>query len=212
MDIVREIELRILDIRQRADLLNTPISDFVKYDGKVYVHFRDQTQHRSINGCCLGSGCSLYLPDVGLNGEVLDYAAAIWHLKDWLKKAIAEKSIGVDLEKHVDTSRELCICADLVNFQKHGGYKKKKSGSRSGLDPKLSTCHFDLSHNGIVEFYYNGKTREKEITVQYPIPMPWQIDVLSGDEIINLGNVLFVLGRAFIHWQPIIQKLQEPHS
>lgn len=64
------------------------------------------------------------------------------HFKDWLTK---DNSINLqyNVEKYINDSNFLCLCADYCNSMKHGGYDKNRK-PRSGKELDKVNTHISI--------------------------------------------------------------------
>jgi hypothetical protein len=197
-------ELRSI-VRQRNNLIQ-PIKTFSlrPYTPKgkpcYYVDF-DNNPRRDIRGLCAPLK-TIRLPDEKIQDEVLQLAQSVWHIKDRLKQWVELKNLSLDIEKLAESSVPLQVCADLANRKKHGRFE-----NRSGLYPWLDKVSFDTSKNGLVELFYDGSSKEKELLVTNPVPIAYTVDILVGDGKKSLGNAVDYIGQAFNFWLPIIRQI-----
>jgi hypothetical protein len=155
---------------------------------------------------------------------VLEFAGRVWQLKDgliaWLKSqpeshlawsdAKAESSIvftGEAAEEAIEDGAKLhlplMLCADLYNSHKHYA-----DCNRSNYQPYLSGVEFDGSRVGVWGIKYDGARKIGDFTVANPNPVPWRIEILSGNHRVTFGDAVVVIGRAFHYWTPLL--LQTP--
>ena len=66
---------------------------------------------------------------------------------------------------------------------------------------------FDTSKNGVVEFYYDGASKEKELLVTNPVPIPYVVEILLSNGTAALGDAVDIISQAFFGWLPLIQRL-----
>ncbi len=197
-------ELRSI-LRARRDLYS-PIERFeptTDSDGKTryYVLF-DMHRRLRIEGLKLGGLNELKLPDEGIQDRVLEFAKAVWHLKDRLHQFARATNQAVDLDAVADRSMELLICADLANKKKHG-----RTGNRSKVSPVLDSVRFDTSRCGAIEFYYDGAMKYKELIVSNLAPIPFTVAILQEGTAAVLGDSLVTINQALCNWLPVIQQL-----
>jgi len=186
--------------------LRTPIERFEPFRAtpgdpyRYYVQF-DVRPRRRIKGLQIGLK-SLSVPDERIQDQVLEFAKAVWQLKDRLRqwaKAVGARS---DVEVTAKKNTSLLVCSDLANLKKHG-----RCENRSGLNPHLGTVRFDTSESGMVEFFYDGATKEKELIVSRPVPIPFRVDVKTHDGSDVLGDAVEIIADAFKAWLPVIEEL-----
>lgn len=142
------------------------------------------------------------VPDERIEGEVLAWANAVWHLKDRLYQLAKSINHSVDLDAYANAHPHLLVCADLANMKKHG-----RNENRSTLNPHLGPIQFDTSKNGSAEFYYDGAMKDKELIVSNPVPIPFRVDVLIGETDNVLGDALDVINNGLLDWFPVIKDL-----
>ena len=203
----REIKFELRSIIRQRDHLRRPISFFqtidnVPQDQPRYRVIFDTSSPKPISGLKISSKL-IRLPDEKIIDDVLNYAKSIWHLKDGLKSWVKLKSISCDIEKIVSNNMFLMICSDLANRKKHG-----QSKNRSGVYPKLKEeVEFDTSQNGVLEFYYNGRRKEKELIVSNRVPIPYRVEILKEDGTVFSDNAVMYLTKAFYSFLPVIDKI-----
>jgi len=54
--------------------------------------------------------------------------------------------------------------------------------------------------------YYDGATKQQELLVSNPVPIPFRIDVVDPSEVV-LGNSTGIIRDGFDHWLPLVEKL-----
>lgn len=197
-------ELRSI-LRVRRDLY-TPLQRFEPItdpDGRTryYVLF-DMNRRKAIQGLKLGGLNQLKLPDEVIHDRVMEFAKAVWHLKDYLNQFAKATKQLVDLKRIADQSPYLLIAADLANKKKHG-----RNNNRSQLHPHLDLVAFDTSKSGQIEFYYDGSMKEKELIVSNPVPIPFSVDILIHDGNVVLSDARDIINKALLDWLPVIQEL-----
>jgi hypothetical protein len=203
--IASEIRVELRSILRQLDDLRKPIRKFDKLphsrpgQPSYYVHFGGHS-HRIINGGRRFS--SLGLPDERITDAVLSLAMSVWHLKDRLHQWKKASALKEDVEGYAKTCMELLVCADLANWKKHGC-----SGTKSGCNPRLGVVHFDTSRSGVTGLFYNGANKTKELLVTNPVPIPFEIPVLKGNEEETLGTAAVLIAKAFEHWKPLIKRI-----
>jgi hypothetical protein len=136
--------------------------------------------------------------------RVLEVAGAIWHLKDRLKLWVAARSLTISptIEELVAGNLALLLCSDLINAKKHGECK-----NRSGYGPRLGGLRIDINGNGAVAMRYDGAAKEDEILVTHRVPVPFQVEIISGDGRGTFGNAAEVIEKAFDVWRQVICQL-----
>jgi len=204
-DIANEIraELRCI-LRARRDLY-TPLERFepiTDSDGttRYYVLF-DMNRRIRFQGLKLGGLKTYTVPDERIYDRILEFAKAVWHLKDRLYQYAKASKQPVDVDHVAKQSSDLLVCADLANKKKHG-----RNENRSQLDPHLGLVSFDTSKNGTIEMYYDGAMKDKELIVAKPVPIPYSVDILDQDDTI-IGDARVVINRGFNDWLPLIRQL-----
>jgi len=165
-----------------------------------YVVF-DNKPHRKIRGLQTRAK-AIKLPDEKIQDEVLNFAQSVWHLKDRLKQWAKLQKKKINIEALSKQSVHLQVCADLANQKKHG-----RMSNRSGLSPKLDEVSFDTSRSGMIELFYEGDCKEKELLVENTVPIPYSVDILINDGKESLGNAVEYICKAFDFWLPIIREL-----
>jgi hypothetical protein len=112
-------------------------------------------------------------------------------------------SLNISIEEWATTNPSLLICADLINAKKHGG-----PGDRSGYSPFLSGVQLFLARAGVLGVRYDGVNVLDELLLTNPVPVPWRIEVLTGDGKGTFGDAVELIGRAFASWVPVIRTLK----
>jgi hypothetical protein len=167
--ILEEIYMELRGIVRQRSHLRRPIDMFmpIKSVPEGQPRFRvvfDTCPPKIIRGLKI-PGTKLKLPDEKIADDVINYAKSVWHLKDRLKIWTKLNECNLDIEKYAEKNINLMVCADLANKKKHGC-----SSNRSGFDPSLNIeIEFDTSKNGLLELFYKGSLREKELLVSIPV-------------------------------------------
>jgi hypothetical protein len=162
------------------------------------VHFDDRPRRTIIGGLRIQTA-DLALPDERIADAVLGLAKSVWHLKDRMHQWVRAKNLPVDIEAYARGCPDLLICGDLANWKKHG-----RSQNVSGCNPRLDVVHFDTSRSGVIEFFYDGATKEKELLVSNQISIPWVIPVQVHDGVTRLGDAVDIIAHAFEFWRSLI--------
>ena len=152
-------------------------------------------------GLKLGGLKTYTAPDERIYDRVLEFAKAVWHLKDRLHQYAKATNQHADVDHVAKQSNDLLVCADLANKKKHG-----RNENRSQLDPHLGLVSFDTSNNGAIEMYYDGAMKDKELIVAKPVPIPYSVDVLDQDDSV-IGDARIIINRGFSAWLPLIRQL-----
>jgi hypothetical protein len=196
-------ELRSI-IRQFIDL-GTPLAEFEldaeRPEGvpRHYVSF-DRSRHRKITGLRFGSPV-IRLPDERIEDAVLSLGKNVWHLKDRLQQWIRETGAGDDVNAWARGCQAVLICADLANRKKHG-----RNENMSGLDPRLTLVALDTSKNGVLELFYDGATKQKELLVSNTVPIPFRAEMATRDGTV-FPDAVALIHEGFTHWLDLIQRL-----
>ena len=204
-EIATEIRAEIRSIlRARRDLY-APIERFEPITDpagttRYYVLF-DMHRRIRFQGLKLG-GLPVYTaPDERICDRILEFAKAVWHLKDRLYQYAKATQQPLNVDEVAKRSTSLLISADLANKKKHG-----RNENRSQLDPHLGLVSFDTSKNGPVEIYYDGAMKEKELIVSNPIPISYSVNVLDQADAV-LGDAREIINAGFNDWLPVIRQL-----
>lgn len=168
---------------------------------RYYVLF-DTNPRKTVQGIKLGGLKQISLPDEPILDRVLEFAKAVWHLKDRLHQFARATNQQVELDAVANQSTNLLVVADLANRKKHG-----RSENRSKLDPHLDLVAFDTSRSGPIEFYYDGAMKEKELIVTNPVPIPFTVDILAQEGNTVLGDARQIINNALLDWLPMVQQL-----
>lgn len=218
-DIEHGLRIELRAILRQYDDLRSPLDRFERHpfrpetQPRFFVAFDRKTRH-DINGLRVGIK-RLVLPDERILDGVLRFAESVWHLKDRLRQFAKAKSDSLDVERIATESEALRICADLANTKKHGACEQ-----RSGLNPRLGivpensetdgvgVVEFDTDACGVVELFYQGATKEKELLVTEPVPIPFRVDILLGDGKSGKRDAVgFIYDAFYRHWVPVIREL-----
>lgn len=205
-DIAAEFRSKLRSIlRARRDLY-APLERFEPITdpdgGRRYYVLFDMNPRKAIRGLKLGGLRQYKLPDEPIHDRVMEFAKAVWHLKDRLHQYAKATNQPTDLEAVADNSTNLLITADLANKKKHG-----RNENWSKLDPQLDLVGFDFSNSGPIELYYDGAMKEKEVIVTNPVPVPFTVDVRGQDDDVAFGDAREIINNALLDWLPVIQKL-----
>lgn len=193
---------RILEIRRDIFAPITAFEPAPPYNGveRFFVLFDQHQRVRFAEGLKLGGTGVLSIPDERISDLYFNFAMAVWHLKDRLRHYSQAAEVSIDIQATEVGSRDLLICADLSNWKKHGAH-----GDRSALRPYLSEVRFDLSKSGGIELYYDGVMKKKGLIVSNLQPIPFHIDVLTGEGRSIVGNAREIINTAFCAWIPLIE-------
>lgn len=145
----------------------------------------------------------LQLPDERISDLASSCAKAIWHIKDRLKIWCKDLSLKDDVEEHAGASPDMLICADLANWKKHG-----KNRNRSKCNPQFGLVNFDTSGAGIIELFYDGATKRKELLVSNPLPLPFSIPVIASPNSSEIGDAVDIFTAALEWWKPFMTRLR----
>lgn len=141
--------------------------------------------------------------------EISELAVWIWSLKDHLKELAGEKGIAKKkLEEVVNNDKNLQICADLANTEKHGKLKE----SRSGLYAQYGGFSITLMEKGICNINTMLLLGEKgeniiiEPVDHNKIQIYFEITDKDGN---LLGEAFEILNKALEKWEEIYDKIQK---
>ncbi|MBU0719348.1 MAG: hypothetical protein KJ749_13965, partial [Planctomycetes bacterium] len=201
-----ELRAELRSILRQFDELRRPISQFARCPDPgpgqpPFCVLFDNRPHRRITGMRTQMK-KVELPDERIVDAVLSLAKSIWHLKDRLHQWVRAHKLPDDVKSHAEGCPALLIAADLANWKKHG-----RSENVSGQRPRPGLVEFDTSQSGVVEFFYNGATKEKELLVTNPEPIKFTVPVLTDAGDSQLGDAVEMLAQAFEHWKPLIRKV-----
>ncbi len=219
-ELAAEIRRELRSIRRQRDEWRRPLEKFEPNPNANsgqpphYVMF-DMRRRRCINGLRIGIKC-LQLPDERILDGVYRLAESVWHLKDRLKTWGQAQGLDLNVESHAASAGSLLIVADLANMKKHGELLRP----RSNRSPRLGVLRhdengradkegsglvsFDTSNSGVVEVFYDGSRKDKELLVTHAVPIPFKVEVLVDDGGTSLGNAVDFIYSAFREWLPII--------
>lgn len=145
---------------------------------------------------------TISFPVETITDRVALLAASVWHLKDRLNHYAKATKAAVDSDAWANSDRNCQICGDIGNHKKHGHHQ-----NHSGVNPRLvPEIVFDTSRSGLLEFYYNGATKQRELLVSNTVPIPYRVDVADGDGTV-IGDAAVIIRAGFDHWLPLIQQL-----
>ena len=201
-----ELRAELRSILRQFDDVRRPISQFAPYPDAApgqppFCVLFDNAPHRRITGPRTQMK-KLQLPDERILDAVLSLAKSVWHLKDRLHQWVRANNLPDDVESHAKGCPAMLMAADLANWKKHG-----RSQNVSGRRPRLELVEFDTSQSGVVEFFYNGAMKEKELLVTNPEPLKFTVPVLIDGGDAQLGDAVEMLAQAFEHWKPLIRKV-----
>ena len=167
-----EIKTELRNILHNLCELLRPINRFyTSLDRPVgvprhYVCF-DSTPHREVTGLRTNI-LKMGFPVESITDRVALLAASVWHLKDRLNHYAKATKSGADADAWANSDCNLQICGDIGNHKKHG-----HNQNHSGVNPRLvHEVVFDTSLSGLLEFYYDGATKQRELLVSNPVPIP----------------------------------------
>ena len=196
-----EIKGELRSIIRQWDKLHKPLRCLEKVN-----HLSEGSPHYRIEGAQSSEE---------LEELILRFAGSVWQLKDRLKLWIKAKGLklgeiaanGVQtetsIEKTVEKSLNLLLCADLYNTKKHGELNCPKTI----YSPILNGVHFDTCKSGTLGIKYDGASHMGDILATNPEPVPYQVEILSGDGKVSFGDAVVVITRGFNYWIPLIRQL-----
>jgi len=202
----REIKSELRSILHNLCELLRPIDRFSTSPDRpagVPRHFVcfDNARHFDVTGLRKNI-LEMRFPVETITDRVALLAASVWHLKDRLNHYAKATNANVDSDAWANNSRNLQICGDIGNHKKHG-----HNQNRSGMSPQLvPEIIFDTSHSGLLEFYYNGATKQRELLVSNPVPIPYRVDIADGAGTV-IGDAATIIRAGFNHWLPLIGQL-----
>jgi hypothetical protein len=204
--IARDVRAELRSILRQIEDLGKPLDQFLTDPGRPigsprhFVQF-DTHPRKSITGLrCQVVSLDLYDERILKAVEVL--AQTVWHLKDPLHQWAKMNKSVVNVDEEARKSAEMMLVGDLANLSKH-----KRSDNRSGQNPRVEVVKFDRSKSGVVEFYYDGARKEKELLVTFMHPIAYTVDLVGDPYGAVIGEALTIIQDAFRHWLPIIEKL-----
>lgn len=197
--ILSEIQAELRSIIRQLEDLRRPLAQFVldesrgSEEPRYYVIF-DASPRLRIRGL-VAQIDEIALPDERILDAVLSLSKSVWQLKDRAKIWASASSAKVDVESEVKKCSSLLLCADLANWKKHGANTR-----RSGRNPRVELVRFDTSRSGVVEVYYRGDAKQKELIVTNPTAIHFSIDVTDGLGGPFVGEAKEILADAFRFW------------
>jgi hypothetical protein len=124
------------------------------------------------------------------------------HLKDRLNHYAKATKAGADSDAWANNDRNCQICGDIGNHKKHG-----HNQNHSGLSPQLvPEIVFDTSRSGLLEIYFDGATKHRELLVSNAVPIPYRVDIADGVGTV-IGDAANIIRAGFDHWLPLIHQL-----
>jgi hypothetical protein len=201
-----EIKTELRNILHNLCELLRPINRFyTSPDRSVGVprHFVcfDSAPHREVTGLRTNI-LQMSFPVETITDRVALLAASVWHLKDRLNHYAKATKAPANSDAWANSDRSLQICGDIGNHKKHG-HNQNHSGVNPWLVPEIV---FDTSRSGLLEFYYNGATKQRELLVSNPVPIPYRVDVADGAGTV-IGDAATIIRAGFDHWLPLIHQL-----
>jgi hypothetical protein len=121
-----------------------------------------------------------------------------WSLKDYLKLAAAQRGRQPrDVEDLVNRDRNLQLCADLANRDKHA----EPARSRSGLFPRLGKVAYSMTKEGLASLVVGAFS----VTLNVREPRLVQVSLPIEDQQGNrLGDAFEVLDAAVRRWEELM--------
>ncbi len=142
-----------------------------------------------------------------LQDEIENGLIWLWSLKDYVKKY--SKSLGKGsswVEKQIDNSTNLCLCADIANSLKHGGIDRK---SRSGKKPVLSHIRYEVPQNAIDSLSLDA--HHVAMNIAEPSELKVSMDIIDEDKA-KLGNAFLLIQGCLLEWEKLIEKANTTSS
>jgi hypothetical protein len=132
--------------------------------------------------------------------DVISLAGMVWHLKDRLNRWMSAvgKTCVPSIEEIAAAQKPLLICGDLIDSKKHGG-----GSNRSGFAPQVGEIGF--SQDGRIGFRYDGALKLSDIRLEKPTPIPFTVDIVSGDGQFTFGPAVDLISKAFENWRILIE-------
>src|SRR5258708_5004910 len=167
---------------------------------RYFVSF-DTTPHREVTGLRTNI-LQMIFPVETISDRVAVLAASVWHLKDRLNHYAKATQAAADSDAWANSDRNLQICGDIGNHKKHG-----HNQNHSGVNPRLvPEIIFNTSGSGLLEIYYDGATKHRELLVSNTVPIPYRVDVADGVGTV-IGDAATIIRAGFDHWLALIQQL-----
>jgi hypothetical protein len=161
----------------------------------------DTAPHHEVMGLRMSTP-TMRFPVETISDRVALLAASTWHLKDRLNHYAKAKKLAADSDAWANSNRNLQICGDIGNHKKHG-HNQNHSGGNPRLVPEIV---FDTSRSGLLEIYYDGATRHRELLVSNAAPIPYRVDVADGAGTV-IGGAATIIRAGFDHWLPLIHQI-----
>jgi hypothetical protein len=201
-----EIKTELRNILHNLCELLRPINRFyTSPDRPVDVprHFVcfDSTPHREVTGLRTNI-LKMTFPVETITDRVALLAASVWHLKDRLNHYAKATKAAADSDAWANSDRNCQICGDIGNHKKHG-HNQNHSRVNPQLVPEIV---FDTSRSGLLEIYYDGATKHRELLVSKAVPIPYRVDVADGVGTV-IGDAATIIRAGFDHWLPLIHQL-----
>jgi len=131
--------------------------------------------------------------------DVITLAGMVWHLKDRLKRWLAASDLACSptIEEIAASQKPLLICGDLIDSKKHGG-----GSNRSGFAPTVGNISFNPG--GQIGLKYDGALKVADFRVSNQTPIPFTVEIVSGDSQYTFGPAVTVISKAFENWRNVI--------
>jgi hypothetical protein len=132
-----------------------------------------------------------------LEGWATDLGNALvllWSAKDWIKAA-QTSGRGQGVERHVDTTPVLALCADLANLYKHSALRT----SRSGLWPRFGTVCMIAPQETFQQIWVCGG--DVGAAFQRPELIEYRLPVLDKSGVREIAEAGDVAQRSWTAWQ-----------
>lgn len=131
--------------------------------------------------------------------DVITLAGMVWHLKDRLKRWMAASQLACSptIEELAERNKPLLVCADLIDSKKHGG-----GSNRSGYAPRVGGISF--RPNGVMAIRYDGALKAGDIRVINADPIPYTVEIVTGDGKGTFGPAIDVICNAFEQWRVVV--------
>lgn len=185
-DMAAEIRKELRGILRRVDELRRPLTPELLEgisDGEPRYLLRKAAAHEAIHE------------------DVIALAGMVWHLKDRLKRWMAASNLECQptIEELAAAHTPLLVCCDLIDSKKHGG-----SSNRSGYAPCVGGISFQP--DGMTALRYDGALKASDIRVMKPNPIPYTVEIVSGDGKATFGPAIDLICQAFEQWQVVMVK------
>ncbi|MDD5140612.1 MAG: hypothetical protein PHY43_10180 [Verrucomicrobiales bacterium] len=137
-----------------------------------------------------------------IEDDVTHLFLCVWNAKDYVKELVRQKGGDQkEIERIVNSDRNLSICADVANYLKHSVLKKRP---RSGHYCRLGDVKYEIPQSCVKGLKFGDHYVETNVSNPDCITLTMAIK----DEQDNiLGDAFECLERAIIKWESVLSSL-----